>query len=446
MPPTISPPLLHLPFHTTRARLFSTTAPSRATDFTHIVLGAGAVGLACARRLAAQPGTTTLLLERHRHPGTETSSRNSEVIHAGLYYGATSLKTRLCIEGKRRLYAYCERKRVPHRRTGKWVVSQTPEQAAEVEKVHRFARDVLGRDEEGAWLAPTRWLTAEEVETREPAVRAAAGALESTSTGILDSHAYMQALLGDFEEQGGTTAFASPVVRVEALGRSGGTGAADGSVGWRVWTSDDEADCVTAEVLVNSAGLGAVDVHNMIVPEERRRKAYFAKGNYYSYSASAPKVGTLIYPAPVPGHGGLGTHLTLDMGGRVRFGPDVEYVDSPDDLSVSGNGLAQALDDIAAYLPGLEREAVGLDYCGIRPKLSGQGSVTGGKGFVDFYIKKEDGYHGWVNLMGIESPGLTSSLAIGEEVGRLLYESGHAEPQALDRQQEGKDAASQSED
>jgi L-2-hydroxyglutarate oxidase LhgO len=178
---------------------------------------------------------------------------------------------------------------------------------------------------------------------------------------------------------------------------------------------------VTAETIVNSAGLGAVAVHNMIVPAERRREMFYAKGNYFSYAASSPKVSTLVYPAPEPGHGGLGTHLTLDLGGRIKFGPDVEWVDSPDDLAVNESRLVQTVNEVKKYLPGFDETQLQPDYAGIRPKLGKQGAVAHGKGFVDFVIQKEEGYQGWINLLNIESPGLTSCLAIAEEVEKLLY-------------------------
>lgn len=179
-----------------------------------------------------------------------------------------------------------------------------------------------------------------------------------------------------------------------------------------------------AATLVNAAGLGAVDVHNMIVGPERRRTLYYAKGNYFSYTPAggpAIRVGRLVYPAPEPGASGLGTHLTLDMAGRIRFGPDVEWVDSPDDLAPRADRLDQALAAIRQYLPSLEAECLAPDYAGIRPKLGRQGAVVEGKGFQDFIVQKEEGYEGWINLLGIESPGLTSSLAIAERVEKLLY-------------------------
>lgn len=264
---------------------------------------------------------------------------------------------------------------------------------------------------------PVRWVGAEEAARREPAVRAEKGVLESPTTGIVDSHALMMCLLGQFEEAGGTLALGSKVEGVTPLG-------GDGSEGWELRVRDRESgevSTVTAETLVNSAGLGAVDVHNMIVPGERRKEMFYAKGNYFSYPASSPKVGTLIYPAPEPGAAGLGTHLTLDMAGRIKFGPDVEWVDSPDDLAVNESRLPQTIQEVKKYLPGLDARQLQPDYAGMRPKLGKQGAVALGKGFVDFVIQKEEGYQGWINLLNIESPGLTSSLAIAEKVRKLLY-------------------------
>ncbi|KAF2010356.1 FAD dependent oxidoreductase [Aaosphaeria arxii CBS 175.79] len=396
----------------TGARFFSHST-RRSADFTHAVIGGGVVGLAVARQLQSRgDGSSTVLIERHGAVGTETSSRNSEVIHAGLYYGPTSLKARLCIRGRHLLYALCRAHSIPHHACGKWVVAQSPTQLSALDSMHSLST-TLG--------VPTRFLSAAEARSREPDVRATAGVLESPETGIVDSHALMAFLLGDFEEKGGVCAVGSDVVGVVPL--DGGKG------GWEVTTRSSYSDgtveegTVTAEVVVNSGGLAAIDISNMVMPEERRRKAFFAKGTYFSYAKGAPKPKVLVYPAPVPGHGGLGTHLTLDMGGRVRFGPDVEWTDDPTDYTVSAKNLEAALGEIETYLPGIDREAVGLDYVGIRPKLGRSGALAGAKGggFLDFYIEKEEGFEGFVNLLGIESPGLTSSLAIAEEVERLLY-------------------------
>lgn len=339
------------------------------------------------------------------------------MIHAGIYYGAETLKTRLCIRGKELLYEFCGRHGVPHRNTGKWIVAQTDDQREALEGVYRHCVDSL------AGRVPVRWLSPDEMNRREPAVRADAGCLESPTTGIVDSHALMVTLLGHFEEAGGTFSPGSRVVAITP--RNGGSGGVKGSAGWEIIVQDiqsGEQSTITTETFVNAAGLASTDVHNMIVPADQHKRMYYAKGNYFSYAASQPKVSTLIYPAPQRGHGGLGTHLTLDMAGRIKFGPDVEWVDSPDDLAVNGGRMAAATEDIRQYLPGVDVSALAPDFAGIRPKLAPRGAVMfEGKGFNDFVIRKEDGYQGWVNLLGIESPGLTSSLAIGEWVEGLLY-------------------------
>ncbi|KAF2479596.1 FAD dependent oxidoreductase [Neohortaea acidophila] len=415
--------------HTPHSRLFTTTT-RRSADFTHAVIGGGAVGLAIARRLQQVDGAQVVLIEKHGMVGSETSSRNSEVIHAGIYYGHDTLKTKLCIEGKQMMYELCEKYRIPHMNCGKWVVAQTEEQLAALQGVHDFAKSID---------VPIRFISKDEAQSREPEVRAEAGALESPSTGIVDSHSYMQFLQGDFEEAGGITALGSPVSMIRSPSKS--------QPDWRIWTAppgstspvpespspqspgpnashDDNDTFITAETLINSAGLYACGINNMILPPDRHRTPFYAKGTYYSYSKSHPKPSTLIYPAPIPGHGGLGTHLTLDMGGRVRFGPDVEWIESPVDLAPNANSerFRAALEDIKSYLPGLDVDSVALDYCGIRPKLGKSGAQNTGKGdFIDFYIKKEEGVQGFVNLLGIESPGLTSSLAIAEHVYALLY-------------------------
>ncbi|CAN8103158.1 unnamed protein product [Discula destructiva] len=390
------------------ARLFSSTA-ARRVDFEHVVIGAGAVGLATARALA-QRSPSTLLLERHLAPGTETSSRNSEVIHAGIYYGADTLKTALCIRGKELLYDFCGRHDVPHRRTGKWIVAQTPAQREALDAIHTHCTQTLAN------RVPVHFLTQSEIARREPAVRATAGCLESPTTGIVDSHTLMTTLLGHFEDAGGTWSPGSRVVGL-APRASGG--------GWELTVRDahtGQDSRVTAATVVNAAGLGCMDVYNLVVPAPQHKRLYYAKGNYFAYAASSPKVSTLVYPAPTPGAGGLGTHLTLDLGGRIKFGPDVEWVDSADDLAVNGARMDEAVGEILKYLPGVDVGALSADYAGIRPKLASRGAVMeGGKGFNDFVVRLEEGYQGWVNLLGIESPGLTSCLAIGERVEELLY-------------------------
>lgn len=331
--------------------------------------------------------------------------KHKQVIHAGLYYGTDSLKTRLCLRGKEMMYSLCKEHSIPHRNTGKWIVAQDATQIEALEKVHQFATSIG---------VPTHFISLEEAKRREPSVRAEAGVLESPSTGIVDSHSLMQFLEGDFEHHGGICAFKSPVSSIHPIDA--------GKRGWEITTSspDGEETSIISETIINSAGLFAVGISNLILPENRHRKAFYAKGSYFSYSVSSPRPSTLVYPAPVPGHGGLGTHLTLDMSGRVRFGPDVEWTDSPTDYAPNVKNLKAAIDDIQTYLPGVDRDAIQPDYVGIRPKL-GKLAATSGKDFQDFYIVKEDGFEGFVNLLAIESPGLTSSLAIAEEVERLLY-------------------------
>ncbi|KAI9793944.1 MAG: hypothetical protein M1833_000513 [Piccolia ochrophora] len=396
-----------------RARALSTTAVRRA-DFTHTVIGGGVVGLAIARQLAGREGTSTLLVERHEGIGTETSSRNSEVIHAGLYYPRDSLKTRLCVAGKDKLYALCDKQRIPYRRTGKWIVSQSPQQTEHLENLHAHAESLD---------IPTRFVPHEEARRREPAIHFAAEAggavLESPTTGIIDSHALMLYLQGAFEDAGGDTAFLTNIAGIEAVD--------GGKEGYRIDTrtvsGDDggETESFTTETLVNAAGLGACKIANMLLPAERRVTPYYAKGTYYSYSASTPKTNVLVYPAPEPGQAGLGTHLTLDLAGRIRFGPDVEWVDSADNLAATDDRLPAALEAVKQYLPEIDPDALAPDYAGIRPKLGKSAAAGGTKGFEDFVIQREQGFEGWINLLGIESPGLTSALTIAEMVDDLLY-------------------------
>ncbi|KAK4193787.1 mitochondrial L-2-hydroxyglutarate dehydrogenase [Podospora australis] len=407
-----STPRLTQPF--VRPRYFSSTVSRHArgkADFTHAVIGGGVVGLAIAQNLARRSNGSVVLLERHSAVGTETSSRNSEVIHAGIYYGAGSLKTDLCIEGKKKLYSLCNKHNIPHRRTGKWIVAQNDTQLQALEQIHSFAKEIN---------VPVHFLDLADAKKREPAVRAEKAILESPTTGIIDSHALMLTLLGLFEESSGTLALASSVEAITPLGSPAG------SEGWELSVlspgSGEAPTKITAKTIINSAGLAAVSIHNLIVPASQKKEMFYAKGNYFSYPPSTPKVSTLIYPAPEPGHGGLGTHLTMDLGGRIKFGPDVEWVDSPDDLSVNVSRLPQTMDEVKKYLPELDETKLEPDYAGIRPKLGKLGAVAAhGTGFVDFYIEKEKGYQGWVNLLNIESPGLTSCLAIADQVERMLY-------------------------
>lgn len=307
------------------------------------------------------------------------------------------------------MYDLCKKQNIPYRNSGKWILAQDQQQHETLLKTHEFASSIG---------VPTHFVSLSEAYEREPDVRVNEAVLESPTTGIIDSHTYMSYLESDFQSKGGDLACHTTVTAVEPL--------ASGSQGYRIDTaslSSSETSSITTETLINSAGLAAVPLSNSILPSSRHVKPFYAKGSYYAYSAPSPRPKILVYPAPTTGAAGLGTHLTMDMTGAIRFGPDVEWVDDPSDLSVNEARLQPALDEIQAYLPSIQREKVTLDYAGIRPKL-GKGSAVArghGDGFSDFVIKKEEGFPGFVNLLGIESPGLTSSLAIGEMVHDLLY-------------------------
>lgn len=307
------------------------------------------------------------------------------------------------------MYDLCEKHNIPYRNTKKWILAQNHEQQEKLTETHDFAKSIG---------VPIHFISLSKAHTREPDVRVDCAVLESPSTGIVDSHSYMSYLESDFQTKGGDLVCNTSLESVEPI-RSG-------NGGWKIGTkspSSPEVDYITAETLVNSAGLAAVPLSNSILPPSRHVTPYYAKGSYYSYSAPTPRPRTLIYPAPTTGAAGLGTHLTMDMTGAIRFGPDVEWVDDPHDLSVNELRLPAALKEIEAYLPSIQKEKVQLDYSGIRPKLGKGGAVWkgNGDGFLDFVIMREEGFEGFVNLLGIESPGLTSSLAIAEMVDELLY-------------------------
>lgn len=306
------------------------------------------------------------------------------------------------------MYELCEKQGIPYRNCKKWILAQNDQQHEQLEKTHEFTKSIS---------VPTSFISLAEARRREPDVLAKKAVLESPTTGIIDSHTYMSYLESDFQSDGGDLACNTKVDAVQPL--------SSGAQGYRVDTisASGESATISTETLINSAGLAAVPLSNSILPQDQHVKPYYAKGSYYSYTASHPRPKTLIYPAPTTGAAGLGTHLTMDMTGAIRFGPDVEWVDDPNDLSVNEERLSAALDEIETYLPSIRREKVMLDYAGIRPKLGKGSAVAQGKGdgFSDFYIKKEEGFEGFINLLGIESPGLTSSLAIANKVDNLLY-------------------------
>lgn len=356
-----------------------------------VVVGAGVVGLACAARLA-EAGRDVLVLERHGLIGSETSSRNSEVIHAGIYYPTGSLKAELCVEGKERLYAYCAEHHVPHARCGKIIVAVTDDQMTVLEGYRRQA-DANG-------VGVLEWLDAAAVHRLEPEV-AAVGGLLSASTGIIDSHAYMLSLQGRLEAAGGMIAFNTPVAEVRAEGDA-----------LRLVAGGEVLHC---RLLVNSAGLAAPALAATVHPAAPA--GHYARGHYYGYSGKPP-FSRLIYPVAEPG--GLGVHVTLDLAGQVKFGPDVEWCERVD-YSFDDRRKPAFAAAIRRYYPGLDEARLQPGYVGVRPKISAANEPA-----ADFRIDGPDvhGVHGLVNLLGIESPGLTASLAIAERVERLLRHVG----------------------
>jgi L-2-hydroxyglutarate oxidase LhgO len=370
----------------------STAEPVDVVDA--VVIGAGVVGLAVARALALS-GREVWVLESEASIGSGISARNSEVIHAGIYYPQGSLKARLCVQGKQMLYAYCAERGVAHHRCGKLLVATSAAQMAELAQVRARAL-ANGVDD-------LQLLSASEATALEPALHCH-GALLSPSTGIVDSHGLMLALQGDLENAGSHVVLNTAVARV-ALSPTGRH---------QVWTKD--GTCLAAHAVVNAAGLSAPALARCFeglaaqhVPQE-----FFAKGNYFSLVGKAP-FQRLIYPLPEPG--GLGVHLTLDLGGQAKFGPDVQWVDDAADYAVDPSRGAAFYAEVRKYWPGLPDGALQAAYAGIRPKISPPGQAA-----ADFCVQgpTTHGVPGLVNLFGIESPGLTSALALAERVSGLL--------------------------
>lgn len=359
-----------------------------------VVIGAGVIGLAAARALALA-GREVVVLERHGLIGSEISSRNSEVIHAGIYYPTGSLKARFCVAGRERLYAYCAARGIAHKRLGKLIVATSDAQ--------RPALAALKAKAEANGVTDLKELSAVEASALEPAVRVA-GALLSPSSGIIDSHGYMLSLQGELEDHGGALALNSPVTGGEI--RDGG------------FTIDvGGADPLTLQcrLLVNAGGLGAQAIAGNLRGLDRKfvPPLYLAKGHYFTLAGRSPFT-HLVYPMPEAA--GLGVHVTLDLNGRAKFGPDVEWIDRID-YDVDASRAAGFYTAIRTYYADLADGALEPAYTGIRPKLQAPGGPA-----EDFVIQGPEthGIPGLVNLFGIESPGLTSSLAIADEVARLL--------------------------
>ncbi|ABS64127.1 FAD dependent oxidoreductase [Parvibaculum lavamentivorans DS-1] len=359
-----------------------------------VVVGAGVIGLASARALS-RAGRETIVLERHEAVGTEVSARNSEVIHAGLYYPEGSLKARFCVAGRGMLYRYLDAHGLPYRRTGKLIVATEEAQLATLGGVAERAR--------ANGVSDIQEMSAAEARAMEPALHCVA-ALHSPSTGILDAHAYMLSLQGEFEDAGGAIAFGSRVTRVERDRN-----------GFIVHVEGEEPMRLRTRIVINAGGLWApaLAAHIEGLDAAHVPAASFAKGNYFTLTGRAP-FSRLIYP--VPEAAGLGVHLTLDMGGQARFGPDVEWIEPKDgdlDYAVNPARGDAFYAEVRRYWPGLADGALAPGYAGVRPKINAPGEAA-----ADFVISGPEahGITGLVNLFGIESPGLTASLAIAEEV------------------------------
>jgi L-2-hydroxyglutarate oxidase LhgO len=363
-----------------------------------VVVGAGVVGLAVARALASSPqgrGRDWLVLEAANAIGTGTSSRNSEVIHAGIYYPKGSLKALWCVRGKHLLYQYAQERGIAHRRCGKLIVATSDQQVGQLAGIQAKAADNGVED--------LVMLSAQQAHALEPQLQCLA-ALHSPSTGIVDSHAFMLALQGDFENAGGMVAYLSALERARITAQGHELTLADGTQ-------------IMCDVLVNASGLKAPDLARRIdgLDAGELPQARFCKGNYFTLSGRSP-FSRLIYP--VPESAGLGVHLTIDMGGQAKFGPDVQWTDSPDDLVVDPRRGDAFYAAVRKYWPGLQDAALIPGYAGMRPKINGPDQPA-----ADFMLHgpAQHGHAGLVNLLGIESPGLTSALAMGEAVVEAVY-------------------------
>jgi L-2-hydroxyglutarate oxidase LhgO len=365
-------------------------------DFDAVIVGAGAVGLACAYAIARRR-RSVLVLERESRIGVGISSRNSEVIHAGLHYPTGSLKARLCAEGRRALYAFLEAHAVAYQQCGKLIVAT---EAAEIPAVEALARQGEINGVEGL-----RWLDGAAARALEPQLRAVA-ALHSELSGILDAHGYMLALQGEVEARGGAIVLNAPFIGAAPLGD-----------GFEVRVGGGAPAAITTRVLVVAAGLGAQKCARAIdgFAAERIPALHFGKGNYFALHGVRAPFERLIYPPPIPG--ALGTHYRRDLGGVARFGPDLQFVQK-EDYAVDPSRAASFYAAARRFWPALPDGALQPDYAGIRPKLHGPDEPQG-----DFVIDDAHGFPGLVCLFGIESPGLTSSLAIGEEVATRLSEA-----------------------
>jgi L-2-hydroxyglutarate oxidase LhgO len=359
-----------------------------------LVIGAGVIGLAIARRLA-RAGRDVVVIDAAASIGSETSSRNSEVIHAGIYYPTGSLKAQLCVSGRKALYRYCTQRGVPHRQCGKLLVATQDEQ--------RPALQALSERALANGVEDLQVLSVGAARSMEPALSCVA-ALFSPSTGIVDSQQLMLSYLGDAENAGAILSLRTPVIRGSRRGDH-----------WLIGLGGDQPDDLRVRAVINAAGLEASRVSRSLgLPPDRVPTTYYAKGNYFTLQGGTPPFSRLIYPMPEPG--GLGVHVTLDLAGRIRFGPDVQWIDAID-YTVDATRAEHFYPAIRRYYPELADGALVPAYCGIRPKVSRDPRVDS-----DFLIETETdhGAPDLVCLYGIESPGLTASLALAERIASGL--------------------------
>lgn len=364
-----------------------------------VVIGAGVVGLAVAREMALQ-GRETILLEREASFGTISSARNSEVIHAGIYYPKDSLKAKLCVQGNRQLYEYCRSHQVATQPYGKLIVATDPSQIDDLQALLYKAQN--------NGVPEIKMISGDEAKRLEPQLNCVAAIL-SSSTGIVDSHGYMLSLLGGFEDAGGMVAYQSPLISAKPIGQNAKSG-------FELEIGGADGMRIQAKLLINCAGMSAPAVAQRIegLSQQQIPKAYFAKGNYFSLSGKSP-FNHLIYPIPEPG--GLGVHLTLDMAGQAKFGPDVEWLEIDEENQIDytvnparGEGFYEA---VRRYWPDLKDRALQADYSGVRSKIVPPNAPAGD---FCFNTPKDHGLEGLFNLYGFESPGLTSSLAIAQHL------------------------------
>lgn len=371
-------------------------------DFDIAIIGGGAVGLAIGRELALR-GREVYILETNDHYGLEASSRNSEVIHAGIYYPPGSLKSQLCIRGNKLLYEYLEDKKLPHRRCGKFIVAGDATEMDDLKKIKENAT--------AAGVTDMLWVDEKEIKKKEPNIKAVGG-LFSPSSGILDVHAYMDSLAGDFRQNGGEIVVNSKVNRIRPLEN-----------GYKITLSrEGSEENYSASLVINSAGLHADTVAGAagIDIKSVAYVLHWCKGNYFRIpNKKEYRVKHLIYPVPPKNLAGLGVHATIDLQGGIKFGPDVNYLKEREkDFNVDENRKKEFLRSVHSYMPQIKVEDFNADMAGIRAKLQGPGDS-----FRDYIIHKETekGLPGLINLIGIESPGLTASLAIAEYVGKMVF-------------------------